>query len=77
MSDPQSSWRPLLLALRLAWAMGYIIAIPAVVLGFGGAYLDRVLGTSPLFIFIGFGIATTVSFLGIKRRIQEIEKEDH
>ena len=40
-------------AVGLAWELGYMIAIPAVVLGFGGAYLDKYLQTSPLFMLIG------------------------
>ena len=62
----------LLLALRLAWNLGFIIAIPAFAFGFGGAYLDKQLGTSPLFMLIGLAIALTLSSIGVKRRITSI-----
>ncbi|OGJ55983.1 hypothetical protein A3D88_01135 [Candidatus Peribacteria bacterium RIFCSPHIGHO2_02_FULL_52_16] len=72
MSAEESSWRPLFLALRLAWSLGYIIAIPAVLFGFGGAYLDKTLETSPGFLLAGFIIAITLSYLGVRRKIKEI-----
>ena len=59
-------------ALRLAWNLGYIIAIPAVLFGFGGAWLDRYAGTSPVLLLIGFAIALTVSFIGVRRTIKKI-----
>ena len=62
----------LALAVRLVWDMGWIIAIPAVALGFGGAYLDRQFGTSPIFILVGLGLALVLSFLGVKRKLKEI-----
>lgn len=60
------------LSLRLAWNLGYIIAIPAVVFGFGGAYLDKSWGTSPLFLLIGFTLAVLLSGLGVYRKVTEI-----
>ncbi len=63
----------LLLSLRLAWSLGYIIAIPAVVFGLGGAYLDKYLGTSPLFLLLGFALAVGLSGLGVYRKVKEIE----
>ena len=62
----------LLLAVRLAWNFGYIIAIPAVVFGFGGAKLDKAMGTSPLFLLIGFALALALSSWGIWRKLKEI-----
>ena len=72
MPESESSWRSLFLALRLAWSLGYIIAIPAVLFGFGGAYLDKTLGTSPGFLLAGFAIAITLSYFGVRRKIKEI-----
>ena len=60
------------LAVRLAWDMGWLIAIPAVALGFGGAYLDKNMGTSPVFILVGLGVALVLSFLGVRRKLKEI-----
>lgn len=64
--------RDLLFVVDLAWSIGWIIAIPAVALGFGGAYLDRWLGTSPLFILLGMGLAVTLSGVGLWRKLREI-----
>ena len=60
------------LAVQLAWHLGYLIAIPVVFFGFGGAYLDKQYGTSPMFLFIGFAIAITLSVMGVKRKLKEI-----
>lgn len=64
----------LILAVRLAWNFGYIIAIPAAVFGFGGAYLDRMWGTSPVFILSGFALALMLSGLGIWRVVTDIAR---
>lgn len=61
-----------MLALGLAWEMGFIIAIPAVLFGFGGAYLDKWLGTSPLFLLLGLGLAMASSGLAIWKRIRQL-----
>lgn len=74
-SRPRSIRQDLLLAVRLAWNFGYIIAIPAALFGFGGAYLDKQNGTSPLFILIGFAVALLLSGLGIWRKVKEIVRE--
>ncbi len=60
------------LGLKLVWELGYIIAIPVVVLGFGGAYLDKRLGISPLFLLLGLGLALFLSWLGVRRMIRKI-----
>jgi F0F1-type ATP synthase assembly protein I len=52
--------------------IGYLIAIPAVLFGFGGAYLDRTLGTSPLFILTGMALAIAISILAVWRRIKPL-----
>jgi F0F1-type ATP synthase assembly protein I len=68
----QSVFASLALSVRLAWNLGYLIALPVIILGFGGAYLDRSLGTSPLFVLLGFCLAATMSFFGVKRKVKEI-----
>lgn len=60
------------LALKLAWELGYLIAIPVVVLGFGGAMLDNYIGTMPLFTLLGFAVAALFSGLAIRRRLRDI-----
>lgn len=62
-------------SVQLAWNLGFIIAIPAVVLGFGGAYLDKALGTSPVFLLIGFILAAVLSGLGVVRRLRDIGQD--
>jgi len=52
--------------------IGYLIAIPAVLLGFGGAHLDRYLGTSPICILIGMALAMVISALAVWRRIKPL-----
>lgn len=56
----------------LAWELGYTIAIPIVVLGFGGAYVDKRLGISPLFILTGIALAMALTGFGIYRKIKKI-----
>lgn len=67
--------KTLWLSVQLVWDMGWIIAIPAVVLGFIGAYLDRFFQTSPLFILLGFVLAFLFSAIGIFRKLREIMKK--
>ena len=51
--------------------VGFIIAIPAFLFGFGGAYLDRAFGTSPLFVILGLALALAASFLALWHRIKD------
>ena len=72
-TEPKKSIKDdLFLAVRLAWNFGYVIAIPAVAFGFGGAYLDKAAGSSPLFLLLGFVAAITLSSIGIVRKVREI-----
>jgi F0F1-type ATP synthase assembly protein I len=59
-------------SLQLAWELGYLIAIPVVTLGFGGAYMDKYYHTSPLFIILGFIIAITITTIGVVRKVRSI-----
>ncbi len=61
-------------ALSLAWNLGYIIALPIVVLGFSGAWLDKKLGTTPLFILTGIFLSLVLSGIGLYRKVKEISK---
>ena len=67
----------LLLSLGLAGQMGFLIAIPAVVLGFFGAYLDKYFGTSPLFIISGFILAFAISAFAIVKKVKEIIRQQY
>ncbi len=48
-NDKENTWS----ALGLAWELGYMIAIPLVVFAIGGSFLDKYLGTSPIFLLVG------------------------
>lgn len=64
-------------ALGFAWELGYMIAIPAVGLGFGGAYLDKYMQMSPVFLILGLLLALGISYLGVRRKIREIVKAEN
>ena len=77
-SDSSADQHPkqgLLSAIRLAWDLGYIIALPAALFGFGGAYADRYLQTSPWIMLLGFAVALTLSGVGVYRKVKAIEKD--
>ena len=63
------------LAVRFAWDLGWIIAIPVTVFGFGGAYLDKALKTSPLFLLTGLLLALILSITGVFRQLKTILKK--
>ncbi len=67
-TEDESTW----LGLNFAWELGYTIAIPAVLFGLGGAYIDRSLGTSPLLVIVGLMFAFALSLVGITRKIRVI-----
>jgi F0F1-type ATP synthase assembly protein I len=56
-------------SLGLTFAGGIIFFLA---LGFG---LDRLLGTTPLFILIGTFLGTVLSFLSVYRKLQEEERQ--
>lgn len=65
---------PIWEALNLAWELGYMIAIPIVLLGFGGAFLDKKVGTSPLFLLTGIVLSIIISGIAVYKKIKNIEK---
>lgn len=67
--SPEPNWG---VSFGLVGQIGYIIAIPAVFFAFGGAYLDKQLGTSPLFIILGLSLAFLASAFGVARVIRTI-----
>ncbi|MEK7523881.1 MAG: AtpZ/AtpI family protein [Patescibacteria group bacterium] len=58
--------------LSLAWELGYMIALPIVILGIGGAWLDKKIGTSPAFLLIGIFLSLIVSGIGVYRKTKAI-----
>ncbi len=67
-SERQALWD----ALGLAWEMGYTIAVPLILLAFGGRLLDRWLSTSPWLMLAGIGIAITISSIAITKKIRHV-----
>jgi F0F1-type ATP synthase assembly protein I len=59
-------------ALQLAWELGYMISLPAVVFGFAGAFLDKRYGTSPLFLILGFALALLISGVSVVRKVKQV-----
>lgn len=65
----------LVLGLGFAWDLGFTIALPAVLLGLGGGYLDKhVFDTSPLFLLVGLLMAFLISFSVITVKIRTINR---
>lgn len=55
--EQKSAWS----AWSLAWELGYMIAIPIVVLALGGRFLDKKLGTAPWLLLLGVLVSISVS----------------
>lgn len=62
-----------ILGIGFAWELGYTIAVPALLLGLGGGYLDKnIFGTSPLFLLAGLLLSFVISFSIIASKIRKI-----
>lgn len=57
-------------AMSLVFEMGYLIAIPAVSLGLGGAWMDRRFGSSPSFTGAGLALAVAISTYAVYCRLK-------
>lgn len=66
--DEQRVWTAYGLALNL----GYMIIVPILIFGIGGVILDKYLGSTPLFIFVGFILAMTISMLIVYMKMKDI-----
>lgn len=64
-------------AIGLAWGLGYRIAVPIVVFGLLGRFLDAKLGTSFIFLLTGIFFALGTSVYLIYRQLKEILKEEN
>ncbi len=75
---PTKDYEPVsvIMSLKLVGELGYIIALPAIVFCFAGAYLDKYLHTSPIFFLIAIAIALALSTIGIIRKIKDIAKSE-
>lgn len=64
-SEQSAMW----MALQVAYELGYLIALPIVILGIGGAWMDKKFATSPLFILIGITLSFIITSIGVFRKI--------
>ena len=58
-------------ALSLAFELGYIIALPLVIAGVGGRFLDHRYGTSPLFILGGITLAVVITSVWLVFKLKD------
>ncbi|MDP2703909.1 MAG: AtpZ/AtpI family protein [bacterium] len=63
-------------ALGLAWGLGWRIAVPIVMFGLLGRFLDAKLGTSFIFLLVGIFFALGTSAYLIYRQLKDILKEE-
>lgn len=59
-------------ALSLAWELGYMIAVPVVLLALGGRLLDRKFGTSPWLLLAGIILSIVASSAAVTMRVRRI-----
>lgn len=59
--------------INLAWELGYLIALPIAILGLGGAWLDKKMATSPLFLLLGIIFSIVISSVAIYRKIKMLK----
>lgn len=61
-------------AMGLAFQLCYMIAVPAFLFGFLGAYLDKYLGTGGGMLFLGLAISLTISARWVTRYVRSFVK---
>ncbi len=68
--NPQSQgfWR----ALGIAWELGYVIAIPIVILALGGRLLDKHFGTSPWLFLAGVLVSIALTSIGLVWKFKKL-----
>ena len=59
----------------LAWDLGWMITIPILLFGVGGAILDRRLHSSPWLLLLGFAISLSLTSFFIYFKITKVLKE--
>ncbi len=57
----------------IAGQIGWMIAVPAVLFVLGGAWLDKYLATSPLFVLIGIPLSLIISAMSVRSVIKELQ----
>jgi F0F1-type ATP synthase assembly protein I len=70
--------KSLLFSFSLIGQIGFAVAIPLVVFGLLGKYLDNKLNTSPYLLLVGLAIGTIIAFVTVvkiaKQAIKEFDK---
>lgn len=61
--------------LGLVGEIGYLVAVPAVAFGFGGAYLDKAWGTKPWLTIACLAFAILVSTVAVARVVKRVLSE--
>ncbi len=69
---PKDEKSPIWSSLSLAWALGYTIAIPIVILALLGRFLDKQFGTSPWLLLTGIFLSIFISTVGIYYKTTKI-----
>ena len=72
MNDDSSPWR----ALGGLATVGITLVVATALATVGGYFLDRWLGTKPLFTLIGLGVGIASGFREFFRAIKRLERED-
>jgi len=62
-------------ALSLLGQLGYVIAVPLVILALGGRFIDKKYGTSPWFLIVGMFFALIISTFWVYKKTAEIMSE--
>ncbi len=75
MNKTPSRYHSLWMALNLAWELGYVIALPLVILALLGRWLDRRWGSSPLMILVGVVTAFIITSIWLSTKIKEVTNE--
>ncbi len=58
--------------ISLAWDLGWMIALPIVLLAIGGAMLDKKLQSSPWFLLGGIGLAFVISSVMVYGKVLRV-----
>lgn len=74
-SEKKKAGNPFTDALKVFWELGFVIAVPVALFAFGGAFLDRLLGTSPVILLGGIALSLAASALGVYRMIQRVNED--
>ncbi len=63
-------------ALSIAWQLGFLVAIPIGISLFLGIWIDKFLGTTPLFLLLSLLIGVTVTIYDIYHALEPFIKKN-